>query len=85
MGRGEGKGKRYSFAKTPLKAAQAPLAAARASQEGDLKLILFLGSRVEGQSWCGVKRGRRGSVAASIDDFFLGRKGKSRKLGMARA
>lgn len=34
--------KRYSLAKTPLKAAQAPLAAARANQEGGLKLILLL-------------------------------------------
>lgn len=58
-----------------MKAAQAPLAAARASQEGDLKLILLFGSRGEGQSWCGVKGGRRGSVAASIEDFILGRAG----------
>lgn len=74
MGRGgeRGKGKRYSFAKTPLKAAQAPLAAARASQEGDLKLILFLGSGGGGHSWCG---GRRGSAAGSIEDFFQGRGG----------
>lgn len=62
-------GRRYSFAKTPLKAAQAPLAAARASQEGDLKLILFLGSGGGGHSWCG---GRRGSAAGSIEDFFQG-------------
>lgn len=91
-----GKGKRYSFAKTPLKAAQAPLAAARASQEGDLKLILFLGSGGGGHSWCG---GRRGSAAGSIEDFFQGRgggggvwfggrewgrwrKGKTRKFGI---
>lgn len=62
---------RYSFAKTPLKAAQAPLAAARANQEGDLKLILLLGGGGGGRGpWVGVKGERRGSVAASIGEVF---------------
>lgn len=62
---------RYSFAKTPLKAAQAPLAAARANQEGDLKLILLLSGGGGGRgSWVGVKGERRGSVAASIGEVF---------------
>lgn len=62
----------YSFAKTPLKAAQAPLAAARANHEGDLKLILALGGGGGGREpWVGVKNGRRGSGAASIEDFFF--------------
>lgn len=62
----------YSFAKTPLKAAQAPLAAARANHEGDLKLILALGGGGGGREpWVGVENGRRGSGAASIEDFFL--------------
>lgn len=63
----------YSFAKTPLKAAQAPLAAARANQEGDLKLILSLGGGGSGREpWVGVEKGRRGSAAASIEDFLTG-------------
>lgn len=63
----------YSFAKTPLKAAQAPLAAARANHEGDLKLILSLGGSGGGREpWVGVKEGRRGSAAASIKDLFTG-------------
>lgn len=39
---GEGGGGAYSFAKTPLKAAQAPLAAASAIQE----VLEIIGSRV---------------------------------------
>lgn len=74
-GRGGAKGEReaYSFAKTPLKAAQAPLAAARANHEGDVKLILLLGGGGgRREPWVGVKRGRRGSAAASIEDIFRG-------------
>lgn len=69
----EGGREAYSFAKTPLKAAQAPLAAARANHEGDLKLILLLGGGGGWRGpWVGVKGGRRGSAAASIEDFFRG-------------
>lgn len=45
----------YSFAKVPFKAAQAPLAAARANQEGDLKLMLLGGGGGRG-SWIGEER-----------------------------
>lgn len=63
----------YSFAKTPLRAAQAPLAAARANHEGDLKLIMSFGGGGGGREpWVGVNTGRRGSAAASIEDFLTG-------------
>lgn len=75
-----------------MKAAQAPLAAARANHEGDLKLILSLGGSGGGREpWVGVKEGRRGSAAASIKDLFTGvggsggfrgGRGKIRELGM---
>lgn len=63
-----------------MKAAQAPLAAARANHEGDLKLILSLGG-----GGGGVKEGRRGSAAASIDRSGArggSGRGKIRELGM---
>ena len=48
----------YSLAKTPLKAAQAPLAMAKRSQ-GDLGAVMAF--------WAGgMAEGRRGSAAASI-------------------
>lgn len=63
----------YSFAKTPLSAAQAPLAAARANHEGDLKLIMSFGGGGGGREpWVGVNTGKRGSAAASIEDFLTG-------------
>lgn len=63
-----------------MKAAQAPLAAARANHEGDLKLFLSSGG---GGGWrklgVGVNAGRRGSAAASIEDPFTGVGGCSRR------
>ena len=53
----------YSFAKTPLKAAQAPLAAARGIQ-GSLELV-ELGLR-EGEEEGGIASGMRGSAAESM-------------------
>lgn len=60
-----------------MKAAQAPLAAARANHEGDVKLILLLGGGGgRREPWVGVKGGRRGSAAASIEDIFRGGGGR---------